>query len=131
MLVILTGPYVVCNSIANTGIITVDASQLEPCRTYIFWMDGFSNSICSYHIEVDGDFHTCELPPIADIVVNQACNPLCPIIGTIPVTVEGSQGFSNLERINGATLHWDILYNGAPYISTTTTPNHWIWSGDP
>lgn len=117
------GPYVVCNSIANTGILTVDASQLEPCRTYIFWMDGFSNSICSYHIEVEGDFHTCELPPIADIVVNQPCNPLCPIIGTIPVTVEGSQGFSNLERINGATLHWDILYNGAPYISTTTTPS--------
>ncbi|MBK8885356.1 MAG: hypothetical protein IPN46_01940 [Saprospiraceae bacterium] len=114
------GPYIACNGNANTGTITVNASQLEPCKTYIFWIDGWAGSVCSYYIQVVGDFHVCELPPIEDITIDQACNPLCPVLGTLPVTVVPAPGPPNLENINGVTLHWDVSFNGAPYISTMT-----------
>lgn len=116
------GPYVVCNGNANTGTVTVDASQLEPCKTYVFWIDGFSGSVCSYYIQVVGDFHVCEIPPIYDITIDHACTmPLCPVQGTLPVTVVGAPGvIPALENINGLELHWDITLNGSPYISTIT-----------
>lgn len=117
------GPYVICNGNANTGTVTVPASQLEPCKTYVFWIDGYSSSVCSYYIQVVGDFHVCEIPPIEDITIDQGCTPFCPILGTLPVTVVGAPGPPNLENINGVTLHWDINFNGAPYISTMTQAN--------
>lgn len=113
------GPYIVCNGNANSGTVTVDASQLEPCKKYIFWMDGFSGSICSYYISVIGDFNVCEVPAVQDITINQSCNLPCPNLATLPVTVVGA---NDMEDIANVTLHWDISFNGAPLMITTTTP---------
>ncbi|MBK6497565.1 MAG: T9SS type A sorting domain-containing protein [Saprospiraceae bacterium] len=113
------GPYIVCNGNANSGTVTVDASQLEPCKKYIFWMDGFSGSICSYYISVIGDFNVCEVPAVQDITINQACNLPCPNLATLPVTVVGA---NDIENIDNVILHWDISFNGAPLMITTTTP---------
>jgi hypothetical protein len=121
------GPYIACDGNANTGTITVNASQLEPCKTYIFWIDGWAGSVCSYYIQVVGDFHVCELPPIEDITIDQACNPLCPVLGTLPVTVVPAPGPPNLENINGVTLHWDVSFNGcAIYQYDDTILYRWI-----
>jgi Leucine-rich repeat (LRR) protein len=117
------GPFVVCNASSNTGTVTIDASQLEPCKPYIFWIDGFQGSICSYYVEVQGDVKPCYISPIQDIVINQECNLLCPNLGTLPVTIVGTQGDLNIDDIDNLTLQWDISFNGGPYIKTTSTPS--------
>jgi hypothetical protein len=118
------GPYVVCNGNANTGTVTVPAASLEPCKTYVFWIDGFSSSVCSYFIQVTGDFNVCRVPDIVDIEIETDCNPLCPILGALPVTVLGEPGIPNIESINNVTLTWTGTHNGNPFFdAVTTTPD--------
>lgn len=73
------GPYIVCSGVSNGGIVTVSGSQLVPGKTYIFWMDGYQGSVCSYYIQVVGDFNYFEIPDINDIKIHglseNTCNP--------------------------------------------------------
>lgn len=121
------GPYIVCNGTANTGTVTVDASQLEPCKRYVFWMDGYSGSVCSFYTHVVGDFHTCEVPSTAlDIKVNNKCSThLCQGLGSFPVSlVVDSTIFPSLKNIQELELHWEIKRNGQwlPQNSIVTYP---------
>ncbi|MBK8625595.1 MAG: hypothetical protein IPN86_08575 [Saprospiraceae bacterium] len=115
------GPYVVCNGNANTGTVTVDASSLEPCKTYIFWIDGYSSSVCSYYINVTGNFNVCTIPAINDITIDSDCNPLCPLAGTLPVSVVSDPGPPSIENINGALLYWDITFPDGSTINELVT----------
>ncbi|MEZ4912040.1 MAG: gliding motility-associated C-terminal domain-containing protein [Saprospiraceae bacterium] len=96
----------ICDGNANTGTIVVDASQLTPCQTYVFWIDGFSGSVCSYFVHVIGDFNECQLPPIEDIVIDSDCAPLCPSI-TYPLRVNAIAD-SELSNVSGVEFHWKI-----------------------
>lgn len=120
------GPYIVCNGNANTGTVTVDASQLEPCKTYVFWMDGFSGSVCSYYIQVVGDFHVCEIPRNFDIkLANECSSNLCQGFGTFPVSiVEDPNSNYSLKNIQELELHWEVKRNGQwlPQNSIVTYP---------
>ncbi len=115
------GPYVVCNGHANTGTVTVDASSLEPCKTYIFWIDGYSSSVCSYYINVTGDFNHCTIPAINDIRIETDCNPLCPLAGMLPVTVVSDSDIQSIENINSTLLYWDITFPDGSIINDLNT----------
>ena len=96
----------ICDGNANTGTITVDASQLTPCQKYVFWIDGYSGSVCSYYVHVTGDFIECRPPIVEDIVVDSKCSPLCPSISykqTIKVVADPS-----LATISEVQYHWKI-----------------------
>ncbi|MFN8338559.1 MAG: T9SS type A sorting domain-containing protein [Saprospiraceae bacterium] len=110
------GPYIVCNGSAKTGTVTVDASGLEPCKTYVFWMDGYSGSVCSYYIQVVGDFHLCQIPLNFDIkVVNECSSKLCQGFGTFPVSiVEDPNSNYSLKNIKELELHWEVKRDGQP-----------------
>ncbi|MCE2789992.1 MAG: gliding motility-associated C-terminal domain-containing protein [Saprospiraceae bacterium] len=98
------GPFVECNGGANTGTVIVPAESLTPCKTYIFWIDGFSGSICSYYVEVEGEFEECEIPPITDIEIPFSCDPLCPSFDPLTVNAIGE----GIDEINGVEYWWDI-----------------------
>ena len=100
----LAGP--ICDGNANTGTVTVDASQLVPCQVYVFWIDGYSGSVCSYYVHVTGEFHECQLPPIEDIILESDCNPLCPSI-SYPQTITAIAD-PELGNITGVDFHWKI-----------------------
>lgn len=74
-----SSPYFVCIGSANIGTVAVDASNLTPGKTYLFWLDGYSGSICTYYIYVSGDFNLFKVPDILDVhipqIKTQECNP--------------------------------------------------------
>lgn len=71
-----SGP--ICMGLADTGVITIDASILNPCQTYVFWIDGDQGSVCSYFVHVVGEFVSCGNQEVTSITVNNACDHVCP-----------------------------------------------------
>jgi hypothetical protein len=47
-----------CNTFTN-GIVSISSSILSPCQEYILWLDGINGSICSYYINITGDYNNC------------------------------------------------------------------------
>jgi len=103
------GPCVVYSGEANTGTVTISSSILTPCKTYVFWIDGWAGSVCSYYAFVTGDLHSCTVPPIIDISLDSLCDPLCPSFNPITVTATGDPAsIPPVEEISGAVYYWDI-----------------------
>ncbi|HRO09106.1 MAG TPA: gliding motility-associated C-terminal domain-containing protein [Saprospiraceae bacterium] len=103
------GPCVVYSGDANTGTVTINSSILTPCKTYVFWIDGWAGSVCSYYAFVTGDWHNCSVPPIIDISLDSPCDPLCPSFNPITVTATGDPAsIPPVEEISGAVYYWDI-----------------------
>ncbi|MCZ2101073.1 MAG: hypothetical protein LC107_06000, partial [Chitinophagales bacterium] len=103
------GPCVVYSGSANTGTVTINSSILTPCKTYVFWIDGFSGSVCSYYAFVTGTWINCQVPPIIDIDLDLNCDPLCPSYNPVTVTATGDPtSLPPVEEISGAVYYWDI-----------------------
>jgi len=102
------GPYIICDGGSNTGTIIVPAESLTPCKTYIFWIDGFGGSICSYYVEVEGDFQECVIPPVTNIEIPINCDPLCPSFDPLTVDAIGE----GIDEINGVEYFWDVTGPG-------------------
>lgn len=114
------GPYVVCNGSANTGLVSIPSTGLIPCNTYVFWIDGFAGSVCSYYAYVSGDWNNCSVPPIEDITVDFACTPLCPSIDPLTLTAVAQPGsIPAIEDIEGAIYTWNITGPNVPNFETT------------
>ena len=79
MLVIhFAGP--ICDGNANTGTVTVDASQLVPCQAYVFGlMDNMVQFVVTMYTLLVNSMNV-SFPPIEDIILESDCNPLCPSI---------------------------------------------------
>ena len=120
------GPYIICSGAANAGTVTVAAGSLglEPCKTYIFWIDGFSASVCAYYIQVTGDFNACEIPPIVDLTIDSDCDPLCVgASGFFTFTAVGAQAFPAVENISNVEFLWDIISPDGSTINHTSKLN--------
>lgn len=105
------GPYVVCNGGANgEGVtITIPSSGLIPCNTYVFWIDGFAGSVCSYYAWVSGNWNNCSVPPLVDITVDFPCTPLCPSTNPLTLTAVAQPGsVPAIEDIQGASYTWTV-----------------------
>lgn len=103
------GPCVVYSGSSNKGTVTISSDLLTPCKTYVFWIDGFAGSVCSYYAFVTGDWHNCSVPKVIDLALDSPCDPLCPSYNPITITATGDPThIPPIEEINGAIYYWDI-----------------------
>ncbi len=103
------GPCIVYSGSNNTGTVTISSSLLTPCKTYVFWIDGFSGSVCSYYAFVTGTWNNCSVPKVIDLELDSPCDPLCPSYDPVTVTATGDPThIPPIEEINGAVYYWDI-----------------------
>ncbi len=94
------GPFEICDSSATGSgqTVTISSSILVPCRTYIFWINGYEGSVCSYYANVTGDFNYCKVPYIEDIKIESACTPLCPSLKPLTITAVPELFFHSCDR---------------------------------
>lgn len=118
------GPYVICNGNANTGLLQLDLSSLQPCKKYVLWLDGLEGSICSYYITTTGDFNICDptnynLDPLEiDFNLSLACDPDCNHSFEKTLSIISKDSLPKID-----SFIWSIT-NSVTIISTTTTePN--------
>jgi len=103
------GPFVICNGNANQGTVTIPGDQLEPCKTYVFWIDGFSGSVCSYYAWVSGTWNNCSVPEIEDIILDTRCDPPCPSFDPYTLkAIADPNADPPIENITGAIYTWEI-----------------------
>jgi hypothetical protein len=71
---------VACQPGCFTGNFTVSSSVLIPGKVYFFFLDGCNGSVCSYKVDIIGDFQQYQIPEIVDIVYTSPCKPdtICP-----------------------------------------------------
>ncbi len=79
-----------------TGIQTISSALLTPGKTYYLWLDGCSGSVCSYEINILGNFIQYQIPEIVDIECSSSfgrCDTICP--GNT-ITFEAKEDYDNL-----------------------------------
>ncbi len=110
--------YIFCNSDPYKGTISIDGSSLEPCKIYTFWLDGYGGDVCSYYINVIGNYQKCQIPSISDITVSPDCIlPICPKNLALPFSVSIEDRLVEINSINNLELQWDVYFNNTLYIS--------------
>ncbi len=105
------GPFIVCDGGAtgNGQTVTISSDLLTPCTTYIFWIDGWAGSVCSYYANVTGDWNNCSVPDIEDIRLNFPCQPLCPSLNPVTMTaIPEPNSIPPIEQITGAVYNWSV-----------------------
>ncbi|MBK9580747.1 MAG: T9SS type A sorting domain-containing protein [Saprospiraceae bacterium] len=117
------GPYNICNGNANKGYITIDCSNLIPCKKYIFWINGYEGAVCSFYTNVTGDFTICDPTPVeiepldVDINLSLACDSSCnQNFGKI-LSVVSKDSLPKIEEYN-----WLISNATTTINQTTSTP---------
>lgn len=105
------GPFILCdgNSTGNGFTVTISGGLLEPCKNYVFWINGYEGSVCSYYANVIGDWNSCNVPDIEDIKLESACTPLCPSLKPITITaIPEPFSIPAIEEINAAIYNWSV-----------------------
>lgn len=105
-----------CMNACINSPFSFDNSSLIPGNTYYFWIDGCGGSVCSYNININGNFEqfTIPDPTSVDITSHMLGDTVCP---NSMVTVE-LPGFMGLN----ARFIWRIIDpNGTVSFVETTT----------
>jgi len=106
----------ICNGNANTGTVSIPSDQLVPCKNYVFWINGFGGSVCSYYTFVQGVWNNCSVPDVADIEFDSGCpsavEPYCPssLPRTLTLIPSNITSVVPLEDIKDARYIWSITY---------------------
>ncbi len=99
----------------TTNTVQISSSILTPGNTYFFWVDGCGGSVCSYEMNILGDFQQFTLEEPTDVVcISTDCSPICP---NNTVAVQVNTGYSNL---NGK-FKWKITSPSGIVTFRTTT----------
>jgi hypothetical protein len=101
-----SGPFIACDGSAVTGTVTIPSDLLTPCKEYIFWIDGFSGSVCSYYISVTGTWENCQIPQVEDLAIGTNCNTICP--SQIPLRIEALVHGGTQINVQGIAYKWEI-----------------------
>lgn len=109
---------IICNSNPTQGVIAIDASNLEPCKKYTLWIDGFNGSVCTYYINIEGNFIPCNKDRSPQIELVNNCEGNCIIKGA-EVTFEVSNPADVFSGISNNQLIWNI--NGQQTIINADT----------
>ncbi|MBK8701398.1 MAG: gliding motility-associated C-terminal domain-containing protein [Saprospiraceae bacterium] len=95
-----------CQSIpCVTGPQFIPSTLFTPGQVYFFWMDGCSASVCSYDIEIQGDFQQYQIPEIVDIECSSSfgrCDTICP---NNSITFDARNDYDNLT----AKFTWRVI----------------------
>jgi hypothetical protein len=69
-----------CQSACTTAPITIDSDILVPGEIYYYFFDGCAGSVCSYNINILGDFIPYEIPDPTGLLINDSYDdmPYCP-----------------------------------------------------
>lgn len=88
-----------------TGPQFIPGSLFTPGQVYFFWMDGCSASVCSYDIEIEGDFQQYQIPEVVDIECSSPfgrCDTICP---NNTITFDARDAYDDLT----AKFDWRII----------------------
>ena len=100
-----------------TGPQFIPGSLFTPGQVYFFWMDGCSASVCSYDIEIQGEFIQYQIPEIVDIECSSPfgrCDTICP---NNTITFDARDGYDDLT----AKFDWKITApDNTEFLFTTT-----------
>lgn len=100
-----------------TGPQFIPGSLFTPGQVYFFWMDGCSASVCSYDIEIQGEFIQYQIPEIVNIECSSPfgrCDTICP---NNTVTFDARDGYDDLT----AKFDWKITTPDNTELLFTTT----------
>lgn len=61
----------------TTGLKAIPSSVLKPGQVYTLWLNGCEGSVCSYEINITGDFVQFEVPEVVSIDCSNDINSLC------------------------------------------------------
>lgn len=66
-----------------TGIQSIPNTNMTPGNTYYLWLDGCAGSVCSYDVEINGNFIQYQVPDPVDIACTPTgggvnCDTVCP-----------------------------------------------------
>ncbi|MBK8626497.1 MAG: hypothetical protein IPN86_13295 [Saprospiraceae bacterium] len=117
------GSLVVCSGEANTGLITIATNTLEPCKRYVLWLDGYEGSVCSYYVNVTGNFKICdpiieENKPLAiGIDLNLVCDSTCNQNFGKVLKLVSNDSLPKIDKFD-----WLISNASTTIVQITTTP---------
>jgi len=101
---------VICIASCSTNPVSVPTSELIPGNIYYFFLDGCAGSICSYTVQITGNYVAFRLPTIDSLSLQSPCSPLCALsniytfkaFGTEPVTG------TTFDDLTSLTYFWTL-----------------------
>jgi hypothetical protein len=90
-----------------TGIQSISSDLLVPGNTYFLWLDGCAGSVCSYRVDILGDFQQYSVPPIERIDCSSdfgRCDTICP---NNTITFEVLDDLETFKQLKGAYI-WTV-----------------------
>jgi hypothetical protein len=103
-----------------TGPQFIPGSLFTPGQVYFFWMDGCSASVCSYDIEIQGNFEQYQIPEVVDIECSSPfgrCDTICP---NNTITFDARDAYDELT----AKFDWKITAPDNSEVLFTTTDHY-------
>lgn len=99
----------------HTDPIQIPSDAFTPGSTYFFWIDGCGGSVCSYEINVLGEFQQYTIQEPTEVVcISDECSPICP---NNTIALQVLAGFENLS----AFFTWKITSPTGVVTRRTTT----------
>ncbi|MBK8700948.1 MAG: hypothetical protein IPN29_15975 [Saprospiraceae bacterium] len=99
-----------------TGPQYLPSTLFTPGQVYFLWMDGCAASVCSYDIEIQGDFQQYQVPEIVDIECSSSigrCDTICP---NNTITFDARQDYDNLT----SKFDWRVVKPSGTEVFITT-----------
>lgn len=107
-----------------TGIQSISSDLLVPGNTYFLWLDGCAGSVCSYDVNILGNFQQYSVPPIERIDCSSSfgrCDTICP---NNTITFEVLDELETFKDLKG-TYTWTVT-SPSGVITTYTTPTNML-----
>ncbi len=105
------GPFIVCDG-APTRIgqkINISSNFLRPCKTHILWVDSYADKVCSFKINIMGDYVPCKAPDINEIRIELPCTSLCPSLNPLTLTaVPELNSDLPIEQLTSVEYKWTV-----------------------
>ncbi len=111
------GSQVVCEGVAMDGTISIDGNLLEPCKTYVLWLNGYKGSVCSFFASTTGFFQKCDPIVPVDLSLKLACDTSCNQNFAKAVQTISPKDLSNIHAFD-----WSVSNPDTSFTASTTIP---------
>ena len=114
------GVQVVCDRVSSGRTIFINSDILEPCKTYVLWLNGDKGSICSFYAYIFGFYQECDIiDPITplSLSLNLTCDTLCNQNFAKAVQAISPKDLSNIHAFD-----WSVSNPDTSFTASTTIP---------